>query len=330
MAPPHAPWFRAAIAGELLLELPFFLFAAATFARRRNAVRLPAVAYAGYALASTLPYVAEIAAHRARWYDPRPLLRMNAPWVAAPALLAIAMAALPRPFGPAGGSPEPCAPAAWARYNSRIRAALDRLFLAFFLSHIPITVFVDAQAVLPPARFPAAARAASAWYLRAYKDPLMAPPIAPWFAALCWSELLLQARALDCLVCASHFALSARILAARRLPPDSHFHSHSQPPHFHPPHFQLPFFFAAAYAFLRRRAWVRLPAVFYGSFVLGTMAPILAELAAHRGRGYRRAAVLAMYAPYAIVPFLLVATMMAAGPAPFGPARAGGARAKRA
>jgi hypothetical protein len=93
---------------------------------------------------------------------------------------------------------------------------------------------------------------------------------------------------------------------------------------------QLPFFFAAAYAFARRRAWVRLPAVFYGSFVLGTMAPILAELAAHRARGYRRAAVLAMYAPYAAVPALLVATMAAAGPAPFGPARAGGARAKRA
>ncbi len=60
------------------------------------------------------------------------------------------------------------------------------------------------------------------------------------------------------------------------------------------------------------------------------MAPILAELAAHRGRGYRRAEVLAMYAPYAVVPALLVATMVAAGPAPFGPARAGGARAKRA
>ncbi len=194
MSPPHAPWFRAAIAGELLLQLPFFLFAAAAFARRRNAVRLPAVAYAGYALASALPYVAELAAHRAWRYDPRPLLRMNAPWVAAPALLAAAMAARPRPFGPAGGSPEPCAPAAWAAHGTKTRTALDRLFLAFFLSHIPITLLIDAQAVLPPARFPAAARAASAWYLRTYNDPLMAPPIAPWFAALCWSELLLQAR----------------------------------------------------------------------------------------------------------------------------------------
>ncbi|GAB4814052.1 hypothetical protein N2152v2_001098 [Parachlorella kessleri] len=79
---------------------------------------------------------------------------------------------------------------------------------------------------------------------------------------------------------------------------------------------QLPFFFIAVYAYLKRRNWIRIPAIAYGSFVSATMVPILTELANHKAPFYNPAVVVAFYAPYLIMP-LLMAVTMAVTPHPF-------------
>lgn len=55
----------------------------------------------------------------------------------------------------------------------------------------------------------------------------------------------------------------------------------------------------------------------YGSFVTATMFPILAELWAHDGPGYKRGVVLSFYAPYLVMPLLIV-LKTAFSPYPFG------------
>ncbi|KAI7843617.1 hypothetical protein COHA_002857 [Chlorella ohadii] len=147
------------------------------------------------------------------------------------------------------------------------------IYLGFFLSHIPITLFVDSQAVLPASWFPSVCRKMMAWYFETHRDPLMMH-LPVWFKTLVYSEIYLQ----------------------------------------------LPFFFVATYAFVGKKNWIRIPAIFYGAFVTSTMLPILAELAVHTGPGYRPAIVTSFYAPYLLVPLCLALHMMVT-PQPFGSSR---------
>lgn len=56
------PWFVALVWMEVLVQLPFFVYALAAFSRRAPAVRKPAAAY-GISTATTLvPILAELAA----------------------------------------------------------------------------------------------------------------------------------------------------------------------------------------------------------------------------------------------------------------------------
>jgi len=70
-------------------------------------------------------------------------------------------------------------------------AALDALVYAYFASHIPATLIVDAQAILPPAWLPAWQRELLSWYCKLYADPLMCRPQA-WFRAIVYVEVALQ------------------------------------------------------------------------------------------------------------------------------------------
>eukprot|EP00042_Codosiga_hollandica_P031594 m.193262 g.193262 ORF g.193262 m.193262 type:complete len:93 (-) comp53682_c0_seq4:438-716(-) len=56
---------------------------------------------------------------------------------------------------------------------------MDAVFLAFFASHIPITLFVDIQALLPRHWFPAQALEMVEWYSHEFKDPFMVDPNPP-------------------------------------------------------------------------------------------------------------------------------------------------------
>jgi len=67
-------------------------------------------------------------------------------------------------------------------------------FLIFFVSHIPITLFVDSQALFPEALYPQAVKDLLDFYVGFVNDPLMARPLfaGPWFHSFVIGELLFQ------------------------------------------------------------------------------------------------------------------------------------------
>ncbi|KAF7244362.1 Sigma intracellular receptor 2 [Varanus komodoensis] len=67
---------------------------------------------------------------------------------------------------------------------------LDGLFALYFLTHIPVTLLVDLQALRPGAH-PRALTEWLTWYTNAFKDPLMADPPA-WFRSFIYCEVFLQ------------------------------------------------------------------------------------------------------------------------------------------
>ena len=94
--------------------------------------------------------------------------------------------------------------------------ALRVIFALYFATHIPITLLVDAQAVLPPAWFPGFARRLVDYHVRTFHDPLMRAPQPGWFRALVACELGLQL---------PFFFVALRALAARdgaTIPPTLH------------------------------------------------------------------------------------------------------------
>lgn len=60
------------------------------------------------------------------------------------------------------------------------RRCVEWLLGLYFVSHIPITLFLDMQAVLPPELYPQEFSNLMRWYSKEFKDPLMQePPV--WF-----------------------------------------------------------------------------------------------------------------------------------------------------
>ncbi|NXN31688.1 SGMR2 protein, partial [Nycticryphes semicollaris] len=86
----------------------------------------------------------------------------------------------------------------WAWPGARRGAAMaaaprwrERLFALYFLSHIPITLLIDLQALLPAGLHPPALRDLLQWYVASFRDPLMLQPPA-WFKAFIYCEAFLQ------------------------------------------------------------------------------------------------------------------------------------------
>ncbi|XP_026566079.1 sigma intracellular receptor 2 [Pseudonaja textilis] len=67
---------------------------------------------------------------------------------------------------------------------------LEWIFAFYFLTHIPITLFLDLQPLLPGV-YPSALSDAMTWYTATFKDPLLASP-EPWFLSLLYFEAFLQ------------------------------------------------------------------------------------------------------------------------------------------
>ncbi|EFJ40779.1 hypothetical protein VOLCADRAFT_108000 [Volvox carteri f. nagariensis] len=156
-----------------------------------------------------------------------------------------------------------------------LTSVLDRIFLAYFILHIPTTVIVDSQSVVPAQYFPSWAKELLQWHIKTNGDHLVSSnPL--WFVSLVACEILLQ----------------------------------------------LPFFFVASYAFLKRRNWIRIPCIVYGSHVATTMVPILSEFLFSPEAGPKRLTLVSIYLPYLVVPVLLV-VRMAVVERPFGSTAAG-------
>jgi hypothetical protein len=73
----------------------------------------------------------------------------------------------------------------------------DALIVGYLGSHIPITILIDAQSVLPTSFYPQAVRDTLAWYVSWSHDVLMDPTpgaggMPPWFTAITLAEVLLQ------------------------------------------------------------------------------------------------------------------------------------------
>lgn len=71
------------------------------------------------------------------------------------------------------------------------RRCVEWLLGLYFVSHIPITMFIDLQALLPPELYPQEFSNLLRWYSKEFKDPLMQePPV--WFKSFLFCELVFQ------------------------------------------------------------------------------------------------------------------------------------------
>ncbi|XP_053313133.1 sigma intracellular receptor 2 [Spea bombifrons] len=68
---------------------------------------------------------------------------------------------------------------------------LEWIFFFYFLSHIPITLLVDLQAVLPASLYPQGLLDVMKWYTVTFKDHLMMNPPA-WFMSFVFCEAVVQ------------------------------------------------------------------------------------------------------------------------------------------
>lgn len=75
---------------------------------------------------------------------------------------------------------------------SSLTGATRLAFLVFFASHIPITLLMNGQTVLPEAMFPDALRGMLPFYAEQFNDTLMMAPFATWFKSFVVCEVLLQ------------------------------------------------------------------------------------------------------------------------------------------
>ncbi|XP_073674299.1 sigma intracellular receptor 2 [Garra rufa] len=68
---------------------------------------------------------------------------------------------------------------------------LEIIFFLYFLSHIPITLMVDLQPLLPEHLYPSELKNLLQWYAAEFKDPMMMdPPF--WFKSFVFCEAFVQ------------------------------------------------------------------------------------------------------------------------------------------
>lgn len=139
-------------------------------------------------------------------------------------------------------------------------------FLIFFVSHIPITLFVDSQALLPASWHPQAVKDLLDMYVDFCQDPLMARPTfaGPWFQSFVVGELLFQL---------PFFIVAVRMLRnGQSTWPD----------------------------------WFRTACIVYGSHTSTTLIPILATVITYpETTVLHKVMTAAVYAPYAFFPLWL-------------------------
>ncbi|KAK7494025.1 hypothetical protein BaRGS_00014683 [Batillaria attramentaria] len=68
---------------------------------------------------------------------------------------------------------------------------LDVVFFLYYLTHVPIALFVDSQAVFPQKYYPEQLVNLKNWYCREFRDPMMVDP-PPWFCSFCLCEVFIQ------------------------------------------------------------------------------------------------------------------------------------------
>ncbi|CAE6462108.1 unnamed protein product [Rhizoctonia solani] len=136
---------------------------------------------------------------------------------------------------------------------------LDFLYLVYFAIHIPPTLLMDLQAILPQGSFPLALQRLPQFYLDMSGDPLIAGAMGlhgvhtqfTWF----YTFLVIE----EYVAVITH--ILTRALIQQRL-------------------FQLPLFVLGIYMLKKNSAYTSILLTVYGSHVTTTMAPVLATLLA--------------------------------------------------
>ena len=73
------------------------------------------------------------------------------------------------------------------------RSWWDALFIIYFVSHIPISMLMDFQLVLPARWYPKSVQEVLKWYQDTYQDAFMNPAKSPlWFRSFVWCEVFIQ------------------------------------------------------------------------------------------------------------------------------------------
>ena len=69
--------------------------------------------------------------------------------------------------------------------KSLLQRPVHLIFFLYFVSHIPITILVDAQSLLGEF-YPQVLKDVVLWYLAKFQDPLLTPPYHWWFNVRCF------------------------------------------------------------------------------------------------------------------------------------------------
>lgn len=134
--------------------------------------------------------------------------------------------------------------------------------LAYFITHIPITLFIDMQFLFPEQYPDFLRRFVATHYVNKFGDYLMAD-LPVWLETAMFFEIL-----------------------------------------------QIPYFFAATYAVIYRKNWIRIPSIVYGSHVTTVVSMILADFYSSEKITYDQKVMLfSLYLPYLMFPFFLMTYM---------------------
>lgn len=77
--------------------------------------------------------------------------------------------------------------------KSLLSRPLDLTYFIYVATHIPITIFLDCQSLYPLHMIPQPMKDFNAYYLREFKDPLVANARhMPWFKSFMWCEAIFQ------------------------------------------------------------------------------------------------------------------------------------------
>jgi hypothetical protein len=165
---------------------------------------------------------------------------------------------------------------------------LRRLFLGYFITHIPITILIDLQGAFPE-YYPQPIRNVVLWYIETFGDFLMGTgPV--WFRSFLYCKYEDVDHAVMSLIALHHSGELAM---------------------------QLPFFLYVIHGILIKSNSIRIPCIVYGSHVSTTVVPILMEFAFSKVLTVQRKLwLIGIYSPYLLVPITLTIYMLL-NPEPF-------------
>jgi len=149
-----------------------------------------------------------------------------------------------------------------------LRGPTRTAFLGFFISHIPITLIIDSQSVLPASIYPIPIQQTLRWYASTFNDKLMTPPYSLFLQTFVACELLFQ---MPFFFVATYALLNSREQV------------------------------------ISGSGWFRTACIIYGTHTSTTLFPILASLVFDKELAASEKALLfGFYMPYLIFPAWLV------------------------